>query len=268
MACTETGQNPAPLQCRILSRLGILALATGGCVLLGGEESARIRGYDALARPGESVVLMAKLETSGPSGAAPDIRGTTLRFGLAGRPVREATTDGDGKARVRVSAPPTAGIHRVQVDLAPGTPWSAAPETLLLRVLPADPALLVVDLDGTVTDASAAIVVLGSPEPYPAAPRILTEIARERPVVYLTARDDALLEPTRRFLVRHGFPIGPVLLADLHLDRLSAERLRLPIRSFWRSWTRDPGSRETWSTSIPANCRRPSRTGSSVMCWI
>jgi hypothetical protein len=205
----------------------VLALLLGSCLLLPGDEgSARIRGYDALALPGQELTLTAKLETAGPSGAAPDIRGAMLRFRLPRGNVLDGRTDGDGKARVVALAPTEPGDHVVELGLDPESPWSAAPATLLLRIRRAGEPFLVVDLDGTVTDASAATVLFGSPEPFPLAAEVLRELSRERAILYLTARDDALLPRTRRFLAEHGFPLAPVLTGDYRLGELSAERMK------------------------------------------
>jgi hypothetical protein len=219
-----------------------LAAAVPACVVLIGGDNATIRAYDLLALPGETVEILAKLETAGPAGVAPDLPGAVLRFDLPDGRSAEATTDADGKARVRLAAPDTPGDHPVEVSVAPGTSWCAEPDSLLLRVLPPDPDLLVVDLDGTVTGASVVEVVAGSPEPYPGAPETLAELARERPALYLTARDDSLLARTREFLAEHGFPRAPLICADYRLDRLSAEDFKretlLALRTRFRgAWT-------------------------------
>ena len=86
-------------------------------------------------------------------------------------------------------------------------------------------AALVVDLDGTVCISSGLDVARKAPEDIEASPgaaAAVTELARHYQIVYLSARDDALINRSRRWLDLKHFPHGPLLVRDLHLGNLSA----------------------------------------------
>jgi phosphatidate phosphatase PAH1 len=99
-----------------------------------------------------------------------------------------------------------------------------------------------VDIDGTITPSGALRVVRGEEEPMVGAAAALRRLARDRTVVYLTARDDFMLETTRDFLARSRFPPGPVLLRDFTLATLppgpyKTEVLRGLRTRFTGPWT-------------------------------
>ncbi|MCU0725325.1 MAG: hypothetical protein MUE73_05990 [Planctomycetes bacterium] len=203
------------MRCALLS-LGVLLVACG---------TPRIRAFDALAVPGEEVLLVARLERDGLPGFSPDFVGEDLRMTLAGVTEISSRTGDEGTAVFPVRAPDRTGDFFYSVrggrGLDPG----------LLRLCVRDPGapLLLVDIDGTITPSGALRVVRGEDEPMPGAAAVLRRLARDRTVVYLTARDDFMLGTTRDFLARGRFPPGPLLLRDFTLATLPAGRHKTAV---------------------------------------
>jgi phosphatidate phosphatase APP1 len=191
----------------------LIAMLAAGCA------APRIRTFDALARPGEEVVLTARLETDGLPGLSPDYENETLVLTAPGGAEQAAVTGDEGTAEFRVRAPDRRGDFTCSVRDGGST------ERALLRlaVRPAEEPLLLVDLDGTIVASGTFAVIRGEAEPMPGAAEALTALSRGRTIVYFTARDDFLLRSTREFLSRYRFPPAPLLLRDLTIGTLSAE---------------------------------------------
>lgn len=223
------------------SGLALLAALLSPVAIANGEKSpARLHGFDALSPRGRSVAIEAKLERQGLLGVHPDLHGVELVFESGVSEIGRARTGRDGIARIAWDAPPGTTEHAVRVRVADGSRFSATPAPL--RVFTRDPArsVLVVDLDGTVC-ASSGLFVATRPaseiEARVGAAAALGRLAARFDVVYLTARDDALAGRSREWLDLRGFPHGPVLVRDVRLSTLSAEkykteRLRALARDF------------------------------------
>jgi phosphatidate phosphatase APP1 len=84
---------------------------------------------------------------------------------------------------------------------------------------------LVVDIDETlcVTDYTNVFWGIGRDDsrPLPNAARIMNSLSRDFRIVYLTARPRNLLEKTRRWIAREGFPQGDIITAPNVLDLIS-----------------------------------------------
>ncbi len=137
----------------------------------------------------------------------------------------------------------TNGQGRFDVDLHGGARLPVGQHELYARargdgsgvrfygyVLRADEAVLVTDIDGTITATEHACIsqiVLGTNIGHqPGAPEALAAAqATHGTVVYLTARGDQFTELTRRWLDDHGFPRGPLRLAPRMLVRPGAPQL-------------------------------------------
>jgi len=191
------------------------------------QTPAKLQGFDALVPEGWPVILEAKLERKGILGINPDLHGIEVVFARGDREIARARTAGDGMARVAWT-PPEAGEYEIAVRVADPARFEAPPAAL--RVFSRDPKereTLVVDLDGTVCASSGLDVARKEPakiEATPGSAEALRRLARRFDVVYLTARDDALADKTRRWLDLRGFPRGPVLVRDVSFATLSAEK--------------------------------------------
>lgn len=113
------------------------------------------------------------------------------------------------------------GVARIPADaLRPGTRTpiarvGAASAAFLIRAIPKDAPVFVVDLDRTIADVSSAGFVFKSGEsvrPLPGARDALERISARMQILYLTARDHVFTRKTREWLRRNAFPEAPIYL--------------------------------------------------------
>ncbi|MBE3069617.1 MAG: hypothetical protein IMZ66_05205 [Planctomycetes bacterium] len=201
----------------LLVALSVCTLAAGGCgaqqILLGTEGAYLFTVMDALALPGEDVLLRARLQ-------AGDLlrgrAGQVVRFSRDGVLYKAGETDGDGVAAVTFT-PPEPGDYRFVADVAAaGLPDEPPrPRELLIACRAADAPVVVVDLDKTIVASGFHAVLLGNPEPMPGSPEVLSRLARDRTVVFLTHRPDYFGPKSKQWLRAQGYPPGPVLLSTV-----------------------------------------------------
>lgn len=163
---------------------------------------------DLLALPDRKVRLTARLERYVLRFVDPPLRGAEIKFFDGDRSLGSAVTDGTGSASIDIESGP-AGFRRLRVVSA------RAEEALVIRVLPADAPVLVVDLDHTIADVSPfrfAFLDNRHVRPLPGAVEALRWLGGRFAVVYLTARDHSFLGKTREWLRLVGLPDGPVFL--------------------------------------------------------
>ncbi|MEE8143311.1 MAG: phosphatase domain-containing protein [Planctomycetota bacterium] len=189
----------------------------------------KISGFDSIAAPGEKITLAAKAELDVPGRANPDRKGISLRFRISlgsGLPVQElhGITDGEGIARVEIKAPEKPGTYFFEI-IPQGSPspvkTSRIPPKLV--VLTQDSPILVCDIDDTITAGGGwkMLISSGNLDPLPGAPEELRHLASQYRLVYLTARDEALLNDTRDWLAKLDFPAAPVICRDWQLGKIS-----------------------------------------------
>ncbi len=78
---------------------------------------------------------------------------------------------------------------------------------------------VVVDVDQTISDTDYRALVWGvgqdsSSRPLPDSAETLNQIARHFNIFYLTARPREMLEKTRQWIKRNGFPAAPIVTSD------------------------------------------------------
>jgi len=171
----------------------------------------RLTVYDAVVAPGGTAALSAKLEKVLLVLVNPDVKGRSVSFRLDGKPVGEAVTAGEGVATVTVPAP-SPGPHLIEASLGNGRASG------ILLVAPPNARAFVTDIDHTISDFPEPKVPFASIETMPAlpdAPEVLRGLSKRYVIVYLTARDDAILQKTKAWLRLRDFPWGPVLGRDL-----------------------------------------------------
>ncbi len=195
--------------------IGLSAACLAGCgaqrTLLGTESTYLLTAMDALAVPGESVDLRAQLRGGDLLQGQP---GYAVRFRRGGEVFKVAETDADGVA-IAAFTPDGAGDHEFTAEIAPAGLSSEPPEPAPLTVAcraPDEP-MVVVDMDKTVVASGFHEVLVGSPKPMAGSQDVLAELAKQHTIVYLTHRPDFFRRKSRTFLVRHGFPDGPLLLS-------------------------------------------------------
>jgi hypothetical protein len=180
-----------------------------------------LTAFDEVAHPGEAVTLRAKLERLGWWGLHFHMHGNALTFSSPGLVNREVKTAEEGMATVAVRMPEgSAGLYRVRVGFAGSGQHQSAEAVGHIFVWPKDSPVLVTDIDHTISDLSILQVPFTPNRETPAlagAVEALTELARTYRIVYLTARDEILLERTRAWLSEKGFPEGPLFCRDFHL---------------------------------------------------
>jgi hypothetical protein len=190
--------------------LGALALAL---VLLLAERLVispedQLTTEDALALPHGRVRLVGRLERYVIRFIDPPVRGATLEFFEGEKRLGSATTDDRGVASIEIDAGPP-GERRFRVLS------SRSDEALVVRVLPADSPVLVLDLDHTIIDISTtrfAFTHNRRTHPLPDAVDAVKRLASRFTVVYLTARDHSFLAKTRDWLHQQALPDGPLLM--------------------------------------------------------
>jgi phosphatidate phosphatase APP1 len=192
------------------------------------RDAARILAFDAVTPPGRAVTLSVKLERDNLTHK--DLERVTLLFARGKDAPLRATTGDDGMATLPWMPPAAkADTYEFTVSLAPDAKYAAPDATL--RVFVRDPKrpVLVVDLDGTVCAAGALDVATKEPKDLPAlegSADALTALAKRYDILYLTARDDGLFARSRAWLDLRGFPAAPLLVRDLKVTNLSAERFK------------------------------------------
>jgi hypothetical protein len=138
-----------------------------------------------------------------------------VTFEREGRALGSAVTDGDGVAELR-AASFGPGTHRVRVVLdAAG--YEVRRAWLTVAVAARETPILITDLDGTVVDGGALDpAIRPNPKiiPIPGAPEAVTELAGSYQVLYLTARDDFLMNRTKNWLDQWNFPLAPAYFWD------------------------------------------------------
>lgn len=181
---------------------------------------------DAIALPGQSVVLATKFEKSSLGGFwRPDIRNKPVRYSFSGRS-GVVRTDSDGMAFAQTRAPSAPGNYTYEAELlskslrVQGTLW----------VLDPNRPVAIVDIDGTISDlADWRVPFQGARAPtFPGAPQLLRDLSATHQIIYLTARDDSFDAQTRPFLARHNFPAGPVIYNDLGFFSAAERRQLFP----------------------------------------
>ncbi len=208
---------------RWLRRVLVLLLFVLACAPE--RSAARVQGFDALVPPGAAAMLVAKVEADDLLHLHPDLRDVAVRFRLAGQEIGRAVSGRDGLASCTWT-PPAAGVHEVEVVADPG---ERGRTILRVFVRDRDRRVLVVDLDGTVCAGSGLDVIRKPPAEIPViegAPDALTRLATRFDLLYLTARDDSLITRSREWLDLNGFPRAPILVRDLGLHTLSAEKYK------------------------------------------
>ncbi len=211
--------------------VAVLLLVMGSCAMAQDAEKkkkAYLKGYDALALPGENAQLRAKAEKGKRLGLRPDLDDEVVEFLSDGKVLGSAETNDDGIAAIYHKFDKT-GRYFVTVHMGAKSEYGAKEDTLLVEVCDPKARLLVCDIDHTVADVSATKFVFKKNEDVPAlpgSPEALTRLSKHYTLVYITARDDAFLRKTKDWLALRKFPRGPVFFWDFGGSNLSHEKYK------------------------------------------
>jgi hypothetical protein len=193
-----------------------IADIAGGYVI-GVEHGVLFYAFDTLAYPGEPVELTARLQSGTDLGG---LGGAAVGFFRDDEKVGEATTDEAGYAGVSWT-PPEAGDYEFTVrvleppDEEHEDAVEVTPAPLLVAARDKQAEFAVIDLDHTVVASSFWRVLLGGARPMADAAAVTGKLAGRYSVIYLTHRPDILTRKSKRWLVEHGFPRGPLLVSEL-----------------------------------------------------
>lgn len=223
-----------------------IALIVLAALAPGEKKEAKLQGYDLLAAKYEAVTLQAKLERKGMLGINPDLHKVEVAFRFEGKELGRAKSAKEGIASLSWTPPnyqfkPEAQpSFEIQAALPEDSEWTSKPARFWVYFWLPERPVIVVDLDGTVCASAEWEVGLKAPADLKAiegAPQALTELAKSHNILYLTARDDALMNATREWLDLRKFPKGPVLFRDLSLFHLSAQSYKtkrlLELKKTW-----------------------------------
>jgi len=172
------------------------------------REEYLLVGFDAVAAPGQTVSLQARLQ-----------KGTLLRdqedeeilFLLGGKELSRGRTDDDGIARVDFPVR-KAGDYRFTVRWRPAGDNGVAPveAPLLVSARQSGAAFVVIDIDKTLAATRKRDFLSGKAKPLPGAAAVVKRLAGTRTVIYLTHRPDHLARRTKAWLADNGFPAAPL----------------------------------------------------------
>lgn len=184
-------------------------------LFLSGCGPAILSADDAILRQGdEKVRLTAYVEQEPFLGLRRDVENAKVHFFAGGREVGENKTDRDGRASEKCRLPDDrvdAFEARVNYD------GREHRRTARLFRWQRDRTIIVVDVDHTLADTKYEELILRPEDeesnPLKRSRRILSQLADDYQILYLTARPRFLLEKTRAWLDEEGYPPGPVMVA-------------------------------------------------------
>ncbi|MBI4868265.1 MAG: hypothetical protein HY816_15065 [Candidatus Wallbacteria bacterium] len=168
---------------------------------------------DVLCRPGDDVVMRAKLEENGIRGE--DIDNVAVEFRLDGKVLGSSKTNDDGVAVFRLRAP-AAGDHVVKAVFEGTAEYMRGEYNALLCVRPSTTPLMILDIDWTISMTQNLNTAFGSSDspPLKDAAEVVRTLAAKYLPVYVTARARQLRKRTISWLDRYAFPKGPVYVLN------------------------------------------------------
>lgn len=213
--------------------VALLGLPLGAAPARAQSKAAELRATDALGRPGRALKLHAKLERKGFMGINPDVDEEPLDFFLVaqdGAALEEARflgtgeTDDDGDAELEWT-PPAAGQYELEIRVRRGSNYVALPAPLCVAVPPPDRTVLLVQVDGTVSQATNLAMFRGKANAeIPAvdgASFALKALATHYQLVYLTDLDESFTTKFRDWMALREVPRAPVIFWEIFSRSLS-----------------------------------------------
>lgn len=203
----------------------VLAVSFVTVFFLACSSSRKITIHDAVGLPDSRADITVKVESRAIL-FHPDVSGVKVAaFDMEGNVVSEKVTNDDGEARLKVELPEEPGVYSAPVEIFEEGRGKIRKEARIF-VFRKDQKFIVTDIDGTISATAEYLIPFISVDkikPMEGAVKALTDLSRDYGIIYLTARDDALLNKTKHWLEVKGFPPGPVICRDIGLDSFSAE---------------------------------------------
>ncbi len=190
---------------------------TAGNLFLGSEKGAIFYAFDILTPPNEKITLTARLQRVKMLQGVPNI---TIGFFEDTRLIGYATTDEEGIARFEWTPPEIRDYKLVAqiVDLHGNEEeelFDLAPVPLLVAVRQKETPFVVIDLDHTVVESSFLQVLLARATPMPDSVDVTHRLAKQYTIIYLTHRPDLMTERSKSWLIKYGYPAGPLVVSKL-----------------------------------------------------
>lgn len=187
-------------------------------------KEANLIFYDQIVKPVEKVYIMARLR-KGLISVKPEISGERVEFFKRLNNNKEsfgiALTGGDGTA-VKEIPPLRPGFHSFRVRLADTKRYNAEESDGIIACWNPKRPVIIVDIDGTVSDTDNSDLLFKKKDtdskPFPDAPEVLRRLSKNYNIIFLTHRNELLLNKTRLWLKEHKFPTSPVFTFRLGED--------------------------------------------------
>lgn len=207
-------------------KLGVImgALLLGAAGALAAPKDATIHAGDALGRVGRTVKLEGRLQRQGI--ISTDVGKEPLDFFLVrqdGKELPEAKfigsgeTNSDGFAALEWK-PEGPGRYDLEVRIRKGSDYVAFPAPIHVAIPPAEQTVVLVQVDGTVSEATNLQLFRGkATAEIPAiegASRILAQLASTHQLVYLTDLESGFTGKFKEWLSARSMPQAPVLFWD------------------------------------------------------
>ena len=203
----------------ILSILITLSLIFSQLSYSGDLKEGLISAYDAYVAPNKkSITLIAKLEKLGALNINSDVEGEALSFYVDGDLIGKATTDENGFAKVKYASTESKS-RKFTAKLEDSGKYSAPKDTSLIYIVDPKKPTIICDIDWTVSKTDKSTLILRDSdtksEPLKGSANTLDDLHDHYNIIFVTAREDALLHKTRAWLKKWHFPDFPVFYADI-----------------------------------------------------
>lgn len=199
----------------------VLSISVGGCA------TPMLSVSDVVVVMDGRTTLDAFTEHSSPFGHVDQLAGVEVNFEADGRPLGSAVADARGLAQWCCHLPTDAKMVQARAVV------DGKSVTADARVFRWDPdrTIIVCDIDETISATSYSSLIADHPEdvgstPFPDAADTLTDLSGRYNLIYMTARPRVLLNKTRRWLERHGFPPAPVVTTLSLAESVRAEKYK------------------------------------------
>jgi hypothetical protein len=180
--------------------------------------------YDQFAKPGEKIYLMAMLR-KGFLSIKPEISGERIEFFRNKKSLGIALTGTDGTA-VKEIPPLSVGLYSFSAKLPEKARYTAEEADGILACWDPRTPIIIVDMD-TLSEIERIDFpfrkIKRDSKPLKDAPQVLKRLSKDYNIIYLTNRDELLLNKTRLWLKDNRFPIAPVFSIKADEDSLAKE---------------------------------------------
>lgn len=181
-----------------------------------------LRCFDALTARNAPAQLAVKVERDMFFPYRPDVKGARVGFYKDQKLLGVSESNRDGMATLKVETLGwELGKNQIVVKLLSSEAYKSNNQVLNVYVWKKNQKIIVTDIDQTLVQATKW-QVLNSPvevqRPFAHSARVLNRLkSTGHKIFYLTAREDSLMDKTRRWLNYHRFPSGPLKVWDLDL---------------------------------------------------